>query len=197
MVAPRYHRDVAPHPIVTAPAVTPRPEVAVEIGPGRGDFLFHLARQHPALHVIGIEIRHQRFCKLLRHMQSHHNISLIWGDARAVLPQLAAHYRLRALYIHFPDPWPKRRHTKHRLMQRAFIDCCAHALASDGALIFTTDHAPYASWTAAQFAQCPHLTGGLVPDITTQDPAAYPTYFAQKWLREGRTIYYQKYRKIS
>lgn len=196
MIAPRHASTTPGHQVAAAGGdVAPHVPVIVEIGPGRGDFLFHLAGLHIDAHIIGIELRHLRFRKLLLRRGTTQNISLVWGDARDALPLLAAQHRITALYINFPDPWPKRRHTKHRLMQPTFVQLCVSALATNGELWFTTDHAPYAAATAAHFATCPALTTLLPHPIMTTDPDAFPTYFAQKWRRQGRTIYYQRYRK--
>lgn len=196
MIAPRQAATTLGHHVAAAWGQSaPQDPVIVEIGPGRGDFLFHLAGLHADAHVIGIELRHLRLRKLLLRRGTVQNISLVWGDARDALPILAAQHQITTLYINFPDPWPKRRHTKHRLMQPEFVQQCVSALATHGELWFTTDHAPYAATTAEHFADCPALITLLPQPIMTTDPAAFPTYFAQKWRRQGRTIYYQRYRK--
>lgn len=166
----------------------------VEIGPGRGDFLFHLAHTQPDAHVIGIEIKHTRFVKLLRRRGTFTNLTLLCGDARLVLPMLAAAQPVDTLYINFPDPWPKRKHQHHRLMQPAFVTTCLAALAPGGQISFTTDSREYAQAVATLFARTP--AQNLYPQpIVTEHADAYPTYFAQKWHAMGRTIYYQCYGK--
>lgn len=165
----------------------------VEIGPGRGDFLFHLAHTHPDAHVIGVEIKHTRFVKLLRRRGALANLTLVCGDARMVLPQLAAAHPLDTIYINFPDPWPKRKHQHHRLMQPAFVEICLRALAPAGQIRFTTDSHDYAQAVAALFARTGTHSLYHPQPIVTEEPGAFPTYFAQKWRAKGRTIYYQGY----
>ncbi len=196
MISPRtdltYARPIA---VSWAPA-PPEGEVVVEIGPGRGDFLFHLARTQPETHCIGIEIRWLRTHKLLQRRNGLSNLSVVWGDAREVLPRLSQRHRIRAIYIQFPDPWPKRRHSGNRLMQSDFLRACVAALQPDGELWFTTDDCSYAEWTAQRVAQQPELVSCFPHPIVTTCPDAFTTYFAKKWATLGRTTYYQRYRKI-
>lgn len=165
----------------------------LEIGPGNGEFLLHLARAEPTSHVIGIELKSSRFAKLRRRCASLPNVSLIAGDARTVLTELAPQPRFDAIYIQFPDPWPKRRHTPHRLMQPAFLALCTHALSAHGRLHFITDDADYAENVAHLASSQPQLASTYPHPIVTENPDAFPTYFSQKWRRAGRTIYYQQY----
>lgn len=166
-----------------------------EIGPGRGDFLFHLAEQHPGAIVCGIEIKRKRFEKLVarREKRALYNVQLVLGDARTVLPLLVG--PIDRIYIQFPDPWPKRRHAKHRLLDAEFLAHCDHRLRPGGELWFVTDHQPYAETVAALVRQATPWHAVFAAPVVTECPEAYPTFFAEKWRNEGRTIYYQRYRK--
>lgn len=195
-------RDYLPHvyrePLLCYPATpfAPADRVIVEIGPGRGDFLFHLAQHNPKALVCGIELMHERFEKLIvRHDRLDlQNIWLVQGDARRVLPELFPH-NVDEIHIHFPDPWPKRKHHKNRLIQMPFLCACVQALKPNRVLFFTTDDASYAEWTADLIATVPELESVYHPVIHTESEDTFPSYFYQKWVKAGRVIQYQKYRR--
>lgn len=179
--------------------------VIIEVGPGRGDFLFHLAQAHPQSLICGIELMHERFEKLIlrRDRQQLENIWLIQGDARRVLPEVFVE-GVHEIHIHFSDPWPKRKHHKNRLMQSPFIAACAKALLPGGHLYFTTDWPEYSEWTAKLMAQfChPERSEGSVfiseynPVVQLNREDVFPSYFCQKWIARGRKIQCQKYLKL-
>lgn len=169
----------------------------VEIGPGRGDFLFHLARENPQALVCGIERMHERFEKLIcrRDRQQIENIWLLQGDARRVLPEVLD-AGVHEIHIHFSDPWPKRKHHKHRLMQPPFIAACAKALLPGGHLYFTTDWADYSEWTMKLMAAIPEFNSAYDPVIQLNRGDIFPSYFYQKWIAMGRSIQCQKYTRL-
>jgi tRNA (guanine-N7-)-methyltransferase len=171
--------------------------IIVEVGPGRGDFLFHLAENSPSATVVGIEIKRKRVDKLIARIERRclANVGIIQDDARAALPRFFPEGTVDEIHINFPDPWPKRRHAKHRAMGAAFIADCLRALRVGGTISFTTDHRPYAEGVAAAFSEFPAFASCYEAPIITHLPEAYPTFFAMKWRAEGREITYQKYRK--
>ncbi|PIR20138.1 MAG: tRNA (guanosine(46)-N7)-methyltransferase TrmB [Deltaproteobacteria bacterium CG11_big_fil_rev_8_21_14_0_20_47_16] len=171
--------------------------IIVEIGPGRGDFLFHLASQHPNALVCGIELMHERFDKLCvrREKNKLENVWLIQGDARRVLPEVFRE-GVHEIHIWFPDPWPKRKHFKNRLIQTPFVQSCADALIPNGVLYFTTDWCDYAEWTADIIATNDRFESLNHPAISTDDDGTFPSYFYQKWRAMGRNIYSQKYKTV-
>ncbi|MBI2346702.1 MAG: hypothetical protein HYV03_07490 [Deltaproteobacteria bacterium] len=183
---------IAPAPARSSSAQSP---IIIEIGPGRGDFLFHLARTDPAAIICGIEIKWRRFEKLRERRERDRlaNVALIYGDARVAVPQLAC--LVDKVYVQFPDPWPKRRHAWHRILDAEFLGSCARRLKTGGEIWFITDDKLYAESTAALFIADPGWQTYFAQPIVTNCPDAFPTHFAQKWRAEGRTIYYQRYKR--
>lgn len=169
----------------------------IEIGPGRGDFLFHLAENNKDAAIYGIEIKGKRFDKLIKRTQKRglDNIILIQDDGRNALVDHVKNNSIEKIYINFPDPWPKKRHTKNRLMNEPFLFSCLSVLKKEGELIFTTDFKNYAYQVAELFSSIDGFSNAYSGGILTDSPEAFPTFFAQKWKAEGRTIYYQKYIK--
>ncbi len=168
--------------------------IVVEIGPGRGDFLFHLARENPRSLICGIERKPDRFEKLVlrRNRLDLGNVWLLQGDARDILPEIF-NACVHEIHIHFSDPWPKRKHHKHRLIQPPFIAACARALVPGGHLFFTTDWPEYSEWTAKLMATVPELQAMYDPVVQLHRTDVFPSYFYKKWIAEGRVIQCQKY----
>lgn len=166
----------------------------IEIGPGRGDFLFHLAATHPDATVVGIEIKRKRVDKLIARTEQRglRNICIVQDDARAAIPRMFADASVDEIHIQFPDPWPKRRHAKNRGISEALLRECWRVLKAGGMLAILTDSQPYAEAIATAAAGI----DGLLPlSVAERDfEAVYPTLFAMKWKAEGRRCFVRAYR---
>jgi len=171
--------------------------IIVEIGPGRGDFLYHLAESRPNSLIVAIEIKRKRVDRLISRLQKRDidNVVVINSDARWALPNAFGLESIDEIHINFPDPWPKKRHTKNRMMQKAFLEECARRLKSCGHLYFATDQEWYAEEARLTFAEMNDLTSCFEEVIQRDPEASFPTLFMQKWREAGRTLFYQKYMK--
>lgn len=190
--------------IVKTPAIYPASaeigkssRVIVEVGPGRGDFLFHLAEQNPDAQVVGIEIKRKRTDKLIQRVERRGlmNIIIIHDDVRLALPRFFGRESVDEIHINFPDPWPKRRHTKNRAVSAEFLAECARTLKAGGTLSFATDHLEYAADVSQCLSSISDLRNAFNERYLTDVDGAFPTFFAMKWREEGRGITYQKYVK--
>lgn len=121
-------------------------EVYLEIGFGMGDSLIKQAIKNPQINFLGIEVHKPGVGKVLSEIQAHQltNIRLICADAVEILKQNIPDGSLAAVQIFFPDPWPKRRHHKRRLIQEPFIDLLLSKLNSNGYIHLATDWKDYA-----------------------------------------------------
>ncbi len=117
----------------------------LEIGCGRGDTLVALASQHPENDYLGIEVHRPGIGHLLNQLQACklHNVRILCADAVTVLAHLPA-ASLDGIHVYFPDPWPKKRHHKRRLLQAGFLQTLASRLAGQGRLFLATDWQDYA-----------------------------------------------------
>lgn len=190
--------------IVKTPAIYPSSagiggtrRVIVEVGPGRGDFLFHLAEENPSAQVVGIEIKRKRTDLLIQRVERRglRNIILIHDDARLALPRFFSAGSVDEIHINFPDPWPKRRHAKNRAASAEFLEQCTAALKAGGTLGFITDHLQYAIDVSDCLSSISDLKNAYHERYLTDVDGAFPTFFAMKWREEGRRITYQKYFK--
>ncbi len=168
----------------------PAGRLLLEIGPGRGDFLFHLAQENPEAQVVGVEIKPKRFEKLQPRIERLEltNILLFCGDARLVLPEKIPANAVAQLYILFSDPWPKKRHAKHRLFQESFLRELVRVTQPGGTIIIAHDDPNYRLQMEEEFAKLPELT-------YSPEGIDFPTFYAEKWKQEGRRLYSFSYRK--
>jgi tRNA (guanine-N7-)-methyltransferase len=166
-------------------------EKVLEIGPGKGEFLLHLAQSFPHTRHIGVELKKGRFEKICKKAQACRldNLHLVRGDARECLPRLFPETSLDRVYILFPDPWPKARHAKHRLLKQLLINNLHFIIKEKGEVYSATDAGFYSEEIVAAFT----AAGGF-----RAEPVAslFPTYFEQKWKALGRKIDYWRFSKI-
>jgi len=126
----------------------------LEIGFGGGEHLVAQAAAHPDQSFIGVEPFMNGVASCLRHIEESGvtNVRLHMGDARDVVARLPDGC-LDLVYILFPDPWPKARHHKRRLIQPEFLDELARVLKPGAEVRFATDWANYAAWTLELFSR--------------------------------------------
>jgi tRNA (guanine-N7-)-methyltransferase len=141
------------------PAPQGRGELILEIGFGGGEHLVAQASAHPETRYIGVEPFLNGVASCLRHIEEANaqNIRLHQGDVRDVIVRLPD-ASLDRVYVLFPDPWPKTRHHKRRLIQPEFLDELARVMKPGAELRFATDWANYASWTLEHFTQDARFT---------------------------------------
>ena len=120
--------------------------VTVEVGFGMGQATAQIAADHPDMNYLGIEVHVPGVGRLLGDIKRRQlkNLFIIEHDAIEVLETMIPDGSLEALHIFFPDPWPKKKHHKRRLMQRPRTDLLASKLIAGGYLYFVTDWTEYA-----------------------------------------------------
>lgn len=128
----------------------------LEIGFGGGEHMIGQAARHPDIGFIGCEPFIEGMAKALGQIEDHGltNIRLHMDDVRPIVSGLAAN-TLDRVYILFPDPWPKKRQQKRRLIQPDFLSDLARVLKSGGQLRFATDVKSYADEALAHFINHP------------------------------------------
>lgn len=149
--------------------------VYLEIGFGNGETLLHLAETYPERNFLGIEVHRPGIGHLLLNLEHKQltNVKVLRHDAVEVINNLQPSC-LAGIYILFPDPWPKTRHHKRRLIQPEFATVLAQKLQPNGFLHLATDWEDYAQWMLLVLNACPYLTnsdaaGGFVPRLETRN----------------------------
>lgn len=120
--------------------------VIVEIGFGNGDATWRMASAHPEENYLGVEVHRPGVGRLLLMLEEHdiHNVRIACQDAVDFLQKRVPQASLDGVRIYFPDPWPKKRHHKRRIIQRPFVELLAQKMKSGGILHMATDWEPYA-----------------------------------------------------
>ncbi|MBI3439238.1 MAG: tRNA (guanosine(46)-N7)-methyltransferase TrmB [Proteobacteria bacterium] len=166
--------------------------VVLEIGFGGGEHLVGQATAHPELCFIGVEPFLNGVASCLRHIEESgvQNVRLHQGDARDVLARLPDG-SLDRVDILFPDPWPKKRHWKRRLIQPEFVAELARVLKAGGEVRFATDWAHYAAWTLEVFTHSPHFiwTAERAADWRQPWPGHVTTRYEQKHLGDCAPVW--------
>jgi tRNA (guanine-N7-)-methyltransferase len=129
-----------------------------EVGCGHGHFLAAYAAAHPDQLCVGIDIMGDRIARAIRkrNRAKLDHLHFVHADANDFLDALPAGVEFAAIHVLFPDPWPKRRHHKNRLMQGAFLDAAAERAGEGARLYFRTDHEAYFAAAAAAVRANPH-----------------------------------------
>lgn len=128
-----------------APIFSANSRFVWEVGCGHGHFLTAYAAAHPAMTCIGIDLIGERIARAIRKRDRARlsNLHFVQAEARLFLEMLPAGAQIETMFVLFPDPWPKLRHNKHRIMQPAFLSRAAERAVPDCPLYFRTDHTPY------------------------------------------------------
>ncbi len=178
--------------------IAPR-EIWLEIGFGGGEHLIWQAERHPDVGLIGCEPFLDGIVKVLDAVERRglKNVRLYDGDARDILRGLPPGTLSRA-FVLFPDPWPKRRHIKRRLINAVTLQLLAAALAPGSQLRIATDVADYARAMLLAVRQCPGLTwpATATADWRQRPPDWPPTRYEAKADREGRRCYYFRFLRV-
>lgn len=123
--------------------------ITLEIGCGKGHYLSSYAAANPSEFCIGLDLISERVRDARRRASNKHaqNAFFMKAEACEFLAALPENVRLAKVFIFFPDPWPKERHHKRRLMQPAFLDTLRQFSTPDTVLYFRTDYREYFDWT--------------------------------------------------
>ncbi len=179
-----------------APGLVPPLRLVVEIGFGRGEFLLDLAAAQPCAAFVGIEYSFKRVLKVARRLAHTElrNVRLLEADANQAVRELLAPGSVQAFWINFPDPWPKKRHHKRRLIQPRFVREAAKCLVSGGQLHVATDHVDYAEQVDEVLRKEPLLENAYAPRTFVREvPGRKPTAYELEWRAEGRPLHFFGY----
>ena len=162
----------------------------LEIGFGMGDATAQIAASRPDTDFVGVEVHPPGVGALLQRIEAAQlgNLRIVQHDAVQVLRQMIAPRSLDGLHIYFPDPWPKKRHHKRRLIQPAFVQLAVSRLRPGGYLHCATDWQPYAEHMLSVLRAEPGLTN------TAADYAPRPDWrpvskFERRGLKLGHGVW--------
>ena len=168
--------------------------IVMEIGTGMGEATALIAKTFPEIGFIGVELHKPGLGSLLNRIEEFElkNVRLICEDARVLLEQNFPDNSLDGFHLYFPDPWPKVRHWKRRIVQDDFIELIHKKLKPGGYIHIATDWVPYAEWIAKKFEASKLFTGGVI-----ERPEFRPiSKFEGQGIRKGHLVTDLKYFKV-
>lgn len=172
--------------------------LALEIGCGVGDFIVKSAADKPDTNFIAIDFYNKGCNKTCRRLEKHGvtNVRVLRVEAREFIAEHIPPESLTALYINCPDPWPKLRHRKRRLVTSEFMEFMRGYLRPGADFFFATDFEDYGVDVAAFMAVQPGYQNMLAPDLSRNDLAGYHrSKYMLKFMAEGKPIQFVHYRK--
>jgi len=169
-------------------------QVVVEIGFGMGEATVEMAKTSPHTGFLAIDVHQPGIGKLLSVIEENgiSNIRVMDEDAHLILQRMIPDSSLDGVHLFFPDPWPKTRHYKRRIVNENFIAMIASKLKTGGTIHMATDWAPYTAWMKERFDKSPLFVGGVV-----ERPSWRPlTRFEGQGLRKDHQVTDLIYKKI-
>ena len=189
-LAPRFVLPFADAPLDAEQVFGRRAPLIVEIGFGMGQATAAIAAARPGDDFRGIEVHEPGVGALLQRIDEQRltNLRIVRHDAVAVLQEMIVPGSLAGVHVYFPDPWPKKRHWKRRLIQPPFVALLASRLASGGLLHCATDWQPYAEQMLEVLSAEPLLAN--TADGYSPRPAWRPeTKFERRGLALGHGVW--------
>ncbi len=146
------------------PSLAPK-EVVFEIGSGMGEATSQIAAENSDTGYVAVEVHRPGIGALIIRAENLgvRNLKIINDDIYVVLTKHIADHTIDAFHIFFPDPWPKRRQHKRRLLQPSFIEILSSKIKHGGRINIATDWLPYAQEIEKNFAANSDFTGGVIP----------------------------------
>lgn len=174
--------------------------VHIEIGSGRGEFLTKKSLDCPNINFIGIELNNHRLTTIMKKMplDQYNNVKLlnhyVDDDIKSVIPKGS----IDVIYIQHPDPWPKKKHHKYRLITQRFIDALNYMLPVGGKVEIATDHKEYSEWIVEHFSVRSDYKAMFESGFTMEkQPGHIETYFEELKRGEGHPPIFMFYKKLT
>jgi tRNA (guanine-N7-)-methyltransferase len=163
----------------------------LEIGFGNGDTLVELASSFPDRDFIGVEVHPPGIghCLLAVESLGLANLRVVAHDAVEVLAHMIPPASLDEVLVYFPDPWPKKRHHKRRIVQPEFASLVASRLRPGGRFRLATDWEPYAAWMLEVLNASPDFTNAAPDGGCVERPERGATRFERRGRRLGHRVY--------
>jgi tRNA (guanine-N7-)-methyltransferase len=194
---PRLGIPYAPVPLDLDAAFGRRAPRILEIGFGNGDTLVALAAAAPEKDFIGVEVHPPGVghCLLAAEAAGLRNVRVIAHDAVEVAANMLPPASLDEVLLYFPDPWPKKRHHKRRIVQPGFAALLASRLKPGGLFKLATDWEPYAAWMLEVLDASPNFENAAPDGGCVDRPGRAATRFERRGRRLGHAVFDLEYRR--
>lgn len=175
-------------------------KVFVEYCSGNGEWILAKAQKHPEINWIAVEKQFERAQKIWTKLYrgALENLFIVLGAAETFNAHYLKENSIDEMFINFPDPWPKRAHAKHRLVQSPFIGTCSKRLKQSGKITLVTDDAIYSAQMTRVLQKDPELCPLTpLPHYVTELVGYGDSFFEKLFRTQGCAIRYHQYQKIA
>lgn len=194
----RYAIPYAPAALDLAVTFGRSAPTILEIGFGMGETTTAIAQAHPEHNYLGVEVHSPGVGSLLKQIDEHglSNLRIVQHDAVEVVENMLAPACLAGIHVFFPDPWPKKRHHKRRLIQPPFVDLLATRLAPGGYLHLATDWEEYAQ-QMLEVAQAEPALANLAEGFAPRPDHRPLTKFEARGRRLGHAVWDVLFQRVA
>lgn len=172
--------------------------IHLEYCSGNGSWIAAKASENQSINWVACEIKFGRVRKIWSKIKNKclNNLFAICGEGYRVTKHYFKDMCVDQVFINFPDPWPKKRHAKHRIIQKAFVEELLRILKKGGTVTFVTDDPDYSDWTIEMFlANSGFESRFPSPYYSNEQPNYGTSYFEELWREKGRKIRYHQFQK--
>ncbi|MEX1013060.1 MAG: tRNA (guanine(46)-N(7))-methyltransferase TrmB [Waddliaceae bacterium] len=169
--------------------------VFVEYCSGNGAWIAERARLAPEHNFVAVEKRFDRTQKIWSKIHNHQleNLIVVFGEGMAFTKRFLPSDSIEGAFVNFPDPWPKKKHAKHRLIQKSFVDELSRILKNEGVITLVTDDPDYSCAMIESF-QHPNFHSLHPEPFYVEDLGQYgSSYFDALWREKGKVIRYHQF----
>jgi tRNA (guanine-N7-)-methyltransferase len=161
--------------------------ICLEYCSGNGEWILERAQKHPEINWIAVEIWFERVRKIYSKRVNYgvDNLLIISGEGLTFSREYLPEHCLDKVYVNFPDPWPKDRHAKHRIIQRSFVDELKRTVRPEGTVTLVTDNVPYKKQMEYEMQKWPKVNEG--------HENYGSSFFERLWHSHGLTIHHLCY----
>lgn len=191
-------------------AITDAPDIAalfdtsqpmeIEYCSGNGSWIVDKAQNAPSVNFVAVEMRFDRARKIWTKMHNRNvsNLLVVWSEGLTFTRHCMKNQSVDAVYINFPDPWPKRRHAVHRIIKRPFIEEMHRILRSQGMFTIVTDDAAYSDSIIREVVATTRFQPVLPPPFFAPPSETYGTsFFHELFSSKGKEIRLHQFRPFT
>lgn len=173
--------------------------VCLEYCSGNGEWISNRAQEYPHLNWVGIEFKFEKVRRIWSKIKNYqlNNLIAVCGEGYSVTRHYIPPASIHGIFINFPDPWPKKRHAKHRIIQVSFIEEINRILKPNGSVTLVTDDVDHSEYILKIFDHFPHFKPLYeFPHYSIDNPNYGNSYFEDLWRSKGKAIRYHTFNKF-